>query len=598
MSSILTISCSKTLADQQNLVNEEDSQTVLQKAKDYSASIIGVSDSRSILSDCTNTNTLGLEFDFDASLLGSQAYRSAHRSNLRQLTSTAMAPEPRYSSLYDFQHNPLSHLQDQLEEPSSVLEFHDTDLPLLDDGDDPSYRNESSNSKLDPNAKKFKQLPKMYSDWIADPPCQPAGTAQKSVTAPDLAAKAQGAARSSSQSPRKRDTALTVLSPSLASADAVALPKLPFLRSLREYWHTRTMNQAANRSKAWSSLAARRIAVSYPNGTQARQQQVKLLILGSSESGKTTLFKDIELCAGGGYTREDRDCFAEIIRRNIVDGIRIILKAMESLEIPLQNKENEHHAQYILMWAAQAGDGCSAEAATAAITELWADTGVQEAFRRRHEYQSMDSVSYFASHIQRVTPFGYSPIEEDILRSRIKTIGITETEIHLEDTTFRVFDVGGMRSQRKKWIHAFEDVDSIVFTVDTSAYCRKLFEDERVNRMLEQLVLWDSVANNRWFMKTNFVLMFTKVDSLPETIELCPITKYFPDFQEPVESCGMAQLIDSYLAFLKSRFLSLMQSEEARQRTQVVFADLVHINYQNPADLVLKNLKARLVAQK
>lgn len=55
-------------------------------------------------------------------------------------------------------------LQNQVEEPSSVLEFYDTDLPLLEDGHDPSYHNESSNSKLDPNAKKFKQLPKMYSN--------------------------------------------------------------------------------------------------------------------------------------------------------------------------------------------------------------------------------------------------------------------------------------------------------------------------------------------------------------------------------------------------------------------------------------------------
>lgn len=357
------------------------------------------------------------------------------------------------------------------------------------------------------------------------------------------------------------------------------------------------MIQAANGSEARSPLAARRNAVSYPNGTQVRQQQVKLLILGSFESGKTTLLKDIELCTGRVYTREDRECFAEIIRRNIAEGIQFILEAMKWMEIPLQHKKNEHHAQYILMWAAQAKDGCSAEAATA-VTELWADAGVQEAFRRRHEYHPMDSVSYFASHIQRVTAFGYSPTEEDILRSRVKTTGIAEIEIHLEDTILRVFDVSGVWSERKKWLHAFGNVNSIVFTVDATAYCQELLADASFKHMQEQLLLWNGVANNRWFTNTNFVLVFTKVDSLPETIELCPITKFCPDFQEPVESCGMAQLIDSYLAFLKRKFLSIMKSGEARERTQVIFADLVHINYQNPAGLVLENLESRFVAQK
>lgn len=585
LSLALIILCSKTLADQQNLVNEEDSQTILQKAKDYSASIIGVSDSRSILSDCTNTNTLGLEFDFDASLLGSKAYRSAHRSNLRQLTSKAVALEPRYSSLSSFQHATVP--------PQSILGLHEIDIPLLNNDHDPSYHNESSNSELDANTTQFKQLPKTCSDRIADYPCQPPVTVQKSATTPDLAAQAQGTLRYGSQSPRKRDAALTVSSPSLASANAVAIPNLTLLGSLRKYWHARTMNQAANGSEAWGSLAARQNTV-YPYSTETpvTKRRVKVLILGASESGKTTLLKNIRLYTGGGYTCEERAYFAEINRKSIVQSIRVILEAMQSLGIPLQQKKNEHHAQYILMWAAQAREGCSAEAATA-VTELWADAGVQEAFRRRHEYQLTDSVSYFASHIQRVAALGYSPSEEDILRSRVKTTRIRETVIHMDDRIFCVFNVGGVRGERRKWIHTFENVDSIVFTVDTCAYCRKLFEDESVNRMREQLELWDSIANSRWFTKTNFVLVFTKIEALSETMELCPVTEYFPDFQEPVESCGTAQIVESYLAFLKEMFVSLMKTEEARQRTQAVFADLVHISDKNPAGLVLEILRAQ-----
>lgn len=45
-------------------------------------------------------------------------------------------------------------------------------------------------------------------------------------------------------------------------------------------------------------------------------------------------------------------------------------------------------------------------------------------------------------------------------------------------TQFRLFDVGGQRSERKKWIHCFEDVTAIIFCVAMSEYDQVLHEDE------------------------------------------------------------------------------------------------------------------------
>ena len=44
----------------------------------------------------------------------------------------------------------------------------------------------------------------------------------------------------------------------------------------------------------------------------------------------------------------------------------------------------------------------------------------------------------------------------------------------------RMVDVGGQRSERKKWIHCFEGVTAIVFCVSLSAYDLVLAEDEEM----------------------------------------------------------------------------------------------------------------------
>jgi len=103
------------------------------------------------------------------------------------------------------------------------------------------------------------------------------------------------------------------------------------------------------------------------------------------------------------------------------------------------------------------------------------------------------------------------PSDQDVLRSRVKTTGITETTFQIGELKYRMFDVGGQRSERKKWIHCFENVTAIVFLVAISEYDQMLYEDESINRMQEALVLFDSICNSRWFVRTSIILFLNKV---------------------------------------------------------------------------------------
>ena len=88
--------------------------------------------------------------------------------------------------------------------------------------------------------------------------------------------------------------------------------------------------------------------------------------------------------------------------------------------------------------------------------------------RRSREYQLNDSASYYLNALDRISRPNYVPTQQDVLRTRVKTTGIVETNFSFKKLDFKLFDVGGQRSERKKWIHCFEGVTAIIFVVAMS----------------------------------------------------------------------------------------------------------------------------------
>ena len=74
----------------------------------------------------------------------------------------------------------------------------------------------------------------------------------------------------------------------------------------------------------------------------------------------------------------------------------------------------------------------------------------------------------------------------------------------------RIFDVGGQRSERRKWIQCFDDVTAVIFCVALNGYDMKLFEDQETNRIHESLTLFDAICNNKFFLNTAMILFLNK----------------------------------------------------------------------------------------
>jgi guanine nucleotide-binding protein G(i) subunit alpha len=94
-----------------------------------------------------------------------------------------------------------------------------------------------------------------------------------------------------------------------------------------------------------------------------------------------------------------------------------------------------------------------------------------------------------------------------------------------------MFDVGGQRSERKKWIHCFEAVTCIIFCVALSEYDQVLLEVNTMNRMEESLNLFASIVNSAWFTRTSIVLFLNKIDIFRKKLLTVPLERYYPDYE-------------------------------------------------------------------
>ncbi|KAI8336111.1 G-alpha protein [Chlamydoabsidia padenii] len=241
------------------------------------------------------------------------------------------------------------------------------------------------------------------------------------------------------------------------------------------------------------------------------RRETKLLLLGAGESGKSTTVKQIKLLYDGGYTPEERESFKEVIFSNTIQSMKVTLEAMTKLGIEFSNPHNNFNARLLMDIPSQLEK--LDQDVVDAIACLWEDKGVKSCISRSNEFQLNDSARYYFDSITRIGGQQYVPSDQDVLRSRVKTIGITETTFVIDNMTYRMFDVGGQRSE-----------------LAISEYDQTLAEDSKVNRLQEAMTLFDSICNSKWFVKTSIILFLNKIDLFSEKLSKSPLSKYFSDF--------------------------------------------------------------------
>ncbi|EAW62609.1 guanine nucleotide binding protein (G protein), q polypeptide, isoform CRA_d, partial [Homo sapiens] len=84
------------------------------------------------------------------------------------------------------------------------------------------------------------------------------------------------------------------------------------------------------------------------------RRELKLLLLGTGESGKSTFIKQMRIIHGSGYSDEDKRGFTKLVYQNIFTAMQAMIRAMDTLKIPYKYEHNktinqEHKKETVLM---------------------------------------------------------------------------------------------------------------------------------------------------------------------------------------------------------------------------------------------------------
>lgn len=333
------------------------------------------------------------------------------------------------------------------------------------------------------------------------------------------------------------------------------------------------------------------------------QQIVKILLLGAGESGKSTIVKQMKLLhpvdkrTEVGFDVKDKQEARKAIYSNVTDSIINLVHAVEDLNIPLSINEDkgrfeESKANVSKFWneiqardkkyqavprrnCFSVGDAsdktvinpsiasettssenvcssdpiCPCPVTVSALKYLWTSPCIQKAYERRNEFQLTDSAAYFLGDLDRLCVHEYEPTDDDVLRSRVQTLGIVKIEFIFRHLMFNMYDVAGQKAARRKWIHCFDNVTAVLFVIGMSEYDQVLAEDGKTNRMEDSLTLFGATVNGVHLRKKPFILFFNKHDLFEEKVKKKSIQCAFPDYRGDPRSVPEASqfIIDKFL---------------------------------------------------
>lgn len=237
-------------------------------------------------------------------------------------------------------------------------------------------------------------------------------------------------------SPRKNEPSAPLLLSSLSSVD-LQMEQASDMKKLRQ--RSRSLNQISP--------------------THEDEPYQKILLLGTGDGGKSTWLKQCRALYQI-YSSHELRAAREQVSSNLLEFMGQLINACENTELSILNEAAAIEIQKTLQQS-QIFVSVSDHITPVLVDHmksLWREKSCQIAFEGRKEFQINENGKYWMDNIDRITHPDYVPTMDDLLRTRMKTVGIIETEkvleisenlINTENNRISLVDVGGQRTERK-----------------------------------------------------------------------------------------------------------------------------------------------------
>ena len=181
-------------------------------------------------------------------------------------------------------------------------------------------------------------------------------------------------------------------------------------------------------------------------GQEDLESKASILLLGASNSGKSTLLKQMQIIHTEGFSENERRSYSAVTVTNVIDAMQSILSQINIRSMAFQKAESiilNKTFQICVQKNLSNGWEIPVEILPI-IRNLWKDSTVRHCLQyHRDSISCAESAEYFLPQIARVMSPGFIPNDQDILHSRVRTTGIREIQFRYQNSVINMIDVGG-----------------------------------------------------------------------------------------------------------------------------------------------------------
>lgn len=327
----------------------------------------------------------------------------------------------------------------------------------------------------------------------------------------------------------------------------------------------------------------------------------KMLILGTGESGKSTIVNQILFIANQKLTKDEIKTYVFTLRSNVLESLYHYIQRSKELNMvytveeydaieiieTVFNKLNLKEIpdlfiidQIVLLWKSKPiqilhtnknkpinfnekentnqKDDNEKEEKESTIEIKNEMNEVIDYKKIRRQYWNLEAVEYYMTNAVRIFDPRFVPSADDIIMARKRTTAVLTSIITYGRITWTIVDVGGQVNERKKWISQFDDVKCIIYVVNLSDYANNMFENHEKNKMHDSLECLKKICNNPIFLKTPIYLFFNKRDLFDKKINMGNnLKECFPEYNGPHN-------FDDYKSYIIQKFKEQLSGQHIK----------------------------------